>query len=49
MKLSALLAGDLEDLTGAGRRAAEGVDLSQVALQLQEIYRLAGVVPPQRS
>lgn len=48
-KLSALLAGDLEDLTGAGRRAAEGVDLSQVALQLQEIYRLAGVVPPQRS
>lgn len=44
-KLSALLAGELEDLTAAGRQAAEGVDLAQVALQLQEIYRLAGVLP----
>lgn len=40
--LSALLAGGLADLTEAGRRAAEGVDLARVALELQEIYRLAG-------
>lgn len=44
-KLSALLAGELTDLTDAGRSAAEGVDLEQVALQLQEIYRLSGVLP----
>ena len=44
-KLSALLAGELDDLTAAGRKAAEGVDLAQVALQLQEIYRLAGMLP----
>lgn len=42
-KLEALLEGELEDLTAAGRRAAEGVDLDQVAQQLQEIYRLTGV------
>ena len=42
-KLQALLDGELEDLTAAGRRAAEGVDLEAVAQQLQEIYRLAGV------
>lgn len=47
-KLTALLAGELEDLTADGRQAAEGVDLAQVALQLEEIYRLAGVLP-QRS
>jgi 1,2-diacylglycerol-3-alpha-glucose alpha-1,2-glucosyltransferase len=45
-KLSALLAGELEDLTAAGRQAAEGVDLAQVALQLEEIYHLAGVLTP---
>ncbi|MGP9537520.1 glycosyltransferase family 4 protein [Brachybacterium sp. AOP43-C2-M15] len=42
-KLEALLAGDLEDLTAAGRRAAEGVDIAEVAQDLAEIYRLAGV------
>ncbi|ATG52408.1 glycosyl transferase [Brachybacterium vulturis] len=44
-RLRALLDGELADLTAAGRRAAEGVDLDQVAQQLQEIYRLAGVLP----
>lgn len=44
-RLEALLSGELEDLTAAGRRAAEGVDLDEVAQQLQEIYRLAGVLP----
>ncbi|WP_394216073.1 glycosyltransferase family 4 protein [Brachybacterium vulturis] len=44
-KLRALLDGELADLTAAGRRAAEGVDLDQVAQQLQEIYRLTGVLP----
>ena len=48
-KLSALLAGELADLTRAGRQTAEGVDLDQVALQLQEIYRLAAVTPRQHS
>ena len=48
-KLSALLAGELADLTVPGRQAAEGVDLDQVALQLQEIYRLAAVTPRQHS
>jgi len=48
-KLSALLGGELEDLTAAGRRAAEGVDLEQVAQQLQEIYRVTGVVPARRA
>ncbi|MDN5898995.1 MAG: glycosyltransferase [Brachybacterium sp.] len=43
--LRALLDGELEDLTAAGRRAAEGVDLDQVAQQLQEIYHRAGVHP----
>lgn len=47
-KLSALLTGELEDLTEAGRRAAEGVDLEQVALRLEGIYELAGVVPTGR-
>ncbi|WP_157975692.1 glycosyltransferase [Brachybacterium sp. YJGR34] len=41
--LTALLAGELEDLTEAGRRAAEEVDLSRVALMLQEIYDETGV------
>lgn len=45
-RLGALLDGELEDLTAAGRRAAEGVDLSQVAQQLQEIYRATGVLSP---
>lgn len=44
-KLAALLGGELADLTSAGRRAAEGVDLAEVAQQLQEIYRGAGVLP----
>ena len=43
--LRALLGGELEDLTAGGRRAAEGVDLEEVAKRLQEIYRLAGVRP----
>lgn len=42
-RLRALLGGELEDLTEAGRRAAEGVDLAQVAQALQEIHTLAGV------
>ena len=42
-KLSAMLAGQLPDLTAAGRRAAEGVDLEQVAERLQQIYDEAGV------
>ena len=46
--LRALLDGELEDLTEAGRRAAEGVDLEQVALRLAGIYELAGVVPTGR-
>ena len=46
--LRALLAGQLTDLTGAGRRAAEGVDLDVVAERLQEIYRLAGAQPHRR-
>ena len=44
-RLRALLDGELEDLTAAGRRAAEGVDLEEVAKRLREIYRLAGVRP----
>lgn len=48
-RLSALLAGDLKDLTAAGRLAAEDVDLGQVAQRLQEIYRLTGVQPHRRS
>ena len=44
-RLRALLDGELADLTAAGRRAAEGVDLTEVARQLQEIYDLAGVRP----
>ncbi|ATG55201.1 glycosyl transferase [Brachybacterium ginsengisoli] len=48
-RLEALLTGELEDLTAAGRRAAEGVDLDEVAQQLQEIYRLAGVLPARSS
>lgn len=48
-KLSALLGGELEDLAPAGRRAAEGVDLEQVAQQLQEIYHVTGVVPARRA
>ncbi len=41
--LRALLAGELPDLTGAGRRAAEGVALPRVAQRLQEIYGTTGV------
>lgn len=44
-QLRALLDGELEDLTAAGRRAAEGVDLEEVAQQLQQIYDEAGVRP----
>lgn len=42
-RLSALLQGDLRDLTVAGREAAEGVDIVRVAHQLQEIYTRTGV------
>ncbi|GAA1488364.1 glycosyltransferase [Brachybacterium sacelli] len=47
--LSALLAGELKDLTAAGRRAAQDVDLGQVARDLQEIYRVTGVRPHRRT
>lgn len=44
-RLSALLAGDLPDLTAAGRAEAEAVDLHRVAERLGEIYRVQGVRP----
>ena len=44
-RLSGLLAGELSDLTRAGRRAAEDVDLHQVARDLQQIYDITGVRP----
>ncbi|MGP4915213.1 Glycosyltransferase LafB, responsible for the formation of Gal-Glc-DAG [Corynebacterium xerosis] len=44
-RLSALLDGELTDLTAAGRSAAEEVDIHRVAQKLQEIYRLTGVQP----
>ncbi|WP_422117194.1 glycosyltransferase [Brachybacterium sp. UNK5269] len=43
--LGALLAGELADLTAAGRRAAEGVALPRIAQRLQEIYGTTGVRP----
>lgn len=46
-KLRALLDGELEDLTAAGRSAAEGVDIAAVAQQLQQIYVRAGALPEQ--
>ncbi|MFC7373736.1 glycosyltransferase [Brachybacterium sp. GCM10030267] len=48
-KLTDLLEGRLEDLTEAGRLAAEDVDLRSVARRLEEIYRLTGVQPHRRS
>ncbi|MEE1619191.1 glycosyltransferase [Brachybacterium sp. J153] len=47
-RLEDLLAGRLTDLTGAGRRAAEEVDLRQVAQRLRYIYLLTGVQPHRR-
>jgi 1,2-diacylglycerol-3-alpha-glucose alpha-1,2-glucosyltransferase len=44
-RLTALLDGELADLRRAGREAAEGVDLLQVAPQLGEIYRAVGAQP----
>jgi 1,2-diacylglycerol-3-alpha-glucose alpha-1,2-glucosyltransferase len=44
-RLTALLDGELADLRRAGREAAEGVDLLQVARQLGEIYRAVGAQP----
>lgn len=44
-RLSALLAGDLPDLTAAGRAEAEAVDLHRVAERLGKIYRVQGVRP----
>jgi 1,2-diacylglycerol-3-alpha-glucose alpha-1,2-glucosyltransferase len=41
--LRALLDGTARDLTGAGRAAAQQVDLRRVATRLQEIYDEAGV------
>lgn len=43
-RLTALLDGDLEDLTDAGRAAAEDVDLARVAERLAGIYAAEGVV-----
>src|SRR5699024_7426583 len=52
-RLTDLLEGRLPDLTGAGRSAAEALDLRVIAAQLAEIYQLAGVRPhrtaPRRS
>lgn len=42
-RLSDLLEGRLPDLTGAGRSAAEALDLREIAAQMAEIYQLAGV------
>ena len=44
-RLTDLLEGRLPDLTGAGRSAAEALDLRVIAAQLAEIYQLAGVRP----
>lgn len=44
-RLTALLDGELTDLTAAGRRAAENVDILRVAQRLQDIYTLTGVRP----
>lgn len=44
-RLTALLAGELPDLTGAGRAAAEEVDLQRVAERLGQIYEIQGVRP----
>lgn len=43
--LTALLAGRLADLTEAGRRAAEQVDLARIAERLADIYAIEGVRP----
>lgn len=44
-KLQALLAGELADLREAGRAAAEDVDLSEIARELEEVYRAVGALP----
>lgn len=42
-RIETLLEGELPDLTGAGRRTAEDVDLARVAERLQAIYEAEGV------
>ena len=41
-----LLAGDLPDLTAAGRQAAEERSLEAVGERLEDIYRRERILPP---
>ncbi len=47
-RLRSLLDGDLPDLTAAGRRAAEAVDVARIAEGLDRIYRAEGILAPRR-